>query len=200
MLAWAVEAKHWPEALRLVRAIESTLTLNGRWGAWAEVLQDGLQAAEALGDRAAKAWILHQLGTRALCLGDTATAQLLLSRALRLREALGDRIGAEITRHNLTQLPFPAQPIPSDPAARPTSHSWWEQLTTRLIHSKLACATGSHCRPYRHPGGLGLISGRIGPVVPIGYPHRRFRFCDNHSTDPGLAHTGHCHLDPDGDT
>lgn len=128
LLAWAVEAKRWPETLRLVRALEGALSLNGRWGAWADVLQSGLQAAEALGDRAAKAWAWHQLGTRALCLDDKVTARTALSRALRLRETLGDYAGADVTRHNLNLLlgapPTPPSSPPTPPPHGTTGLPW----------------------------------------------------------------------------
>jgi ABC-type dipeptide/oligopeptide/nickel transport system ATPase subunit len=101
LLGWAIKTGRWSEVLRLVRAVEGAFTLNGRWGAWVEVLRGGLKAAKAVGDRASKAWALHQLGTHALCVGDTSTAGTLLGRALRLRETLGDQVGAAVTRHNL---------------------------------------------------------------------------------------------------
>ena len=104
LLAWGVSAGRWAEVLRLGRAIEGALALGKRWGAWQRVLNLLRRAAQALGDRAAEAWALHQLGTRALCLEDTATARTFLIRALHTREALGDRIGAEVTRHNLNLL------------------------------------------------------------------------------------------------
>ena len=104
LLAWGVGAGRWAEVLRLGRAIEGALALGKRWGAWQRVLNLLRRAAQALGDRAAEAWALHQLGTRALCLEDTATARTFLIRALHTREALGDRIGAEVTRHNLNIL------------------------------------------------------------------------------------------------
>lgn len=127
LLAWGVEAKRWPETFRLARAVEGVLSLSGRWDAWAEALQHGLQAAAGLGDRAAKAWVWHQLGTRALCLDDYVTAQTALSRALRLRETLGDFAGAEITRHNLNLLlgPLPPQSPSSPPPANGTTGTPW---------------------------------------------------------------------------
>jgi hypothetical protein len=100
-LKWAVETERWREALRLGRAVEGALALAGLWGAWDQVLQWGLQAAQALGDRAVEAWALHQIGTRAFCLGYAAPVRPSLIRALRLREALGDQGGATVTRHNL---------------------------------------------------------------------------------------------------
>src|SRR5829696_5571215 len=94
----------WEGVLRLGRATEGPLAVRGHWGAWAETLKWQLEAARQVGDRAAKAWSLHQSGTRALCLEDAPTARRDLSEALRLRESLGDREGAAVTRHNLNLL------------------------------------------------------------------------------------------------
>jgi zinc-ribbon domain len=95
---------HWEGVLRLGQATEGPLAVRGHWGAWAETLKWELEAARQLGDRAAEAWSLHQSGTRALCLEDAPTARRDLSEALRLRESLGDREGAAVTRHNLNLL------------------------------------------------------------------------------------------------
>lgn len=131
LLAWAGQTQHWSEVLRLVQASEGALASSGRWAVWDQILNNGLQAAAALGDRAAQAWLLHQLGTRALCLGDSAAAQLALGRALRLRQTLGDQAGAAITQHNLAHLYLPAPDTTSDSGARPTPRSWWEQFIER---------------------------------------------------------------------
>jgi hypothetical protein len=81
-----------------------------------------LQAAQALRGQAVEAWALHQSGTRAMCLGDTSTARTFLGQALRLRESLGDRVGAAVTRHNLDILVGPPPPPrhPSEPPSTPT--------------------------------------------------------------------------------
>lgn len=118
-LAWGCASRAWRETLRLSRALERVLAQAKRWGAWREVLESGLQAAQALGDPAAEAWALHQLGTRAGCLGE-ADARATLARALRLRESLGDADGAAITRQNYATFfgappPLPARPAPSRP-------------------------------------------------------------------------------------
>ena len=122
VLGWGVGAGRWAEVLRLGRAVEGALALGRRWDVWAQVLQWVLQAARALRDQAAEAWALHQLGTRALCLGDTATARTSLIKALRLRESLDDRIGAAVTRHNLDLLVGPPPP-PRRPPQPPETPS-----------------------------------------------------------------------------
>lgn len=109
-----ITRRAWAQVLRLGRTVETPLILAGRWGAWEAVLGNELRAAHGLGDRTAEAWSLHQLGTRALCLGDTFTARVHLSEALRIRESLGDIDGAAVTRHNLEFLSGP-QPPPGPP-------------------------------------------------------------------------------------
>jgi len=105
--ASAVTAGRWRDVLRLSRIVDAALALAGRWGSWDRALGRSLVAARALGERGDEAWALHQLGSRALALGDTATAAVYLTGALQIREALGDRLGAAATRHNLGLLPAP---------------------------------------------------------------------------------------------
>jgi hypothetical protein len=135
-LKWAAGAGRWKEVLRLGWAVEGALALGRRWGAWAQVLQWVLQAARALADQAAEAWSLHQLGSRALCLGDAAAARTSLSQALRMREAIGDRAGAAVTRHNLNLLPGapPAPPRkPPAPKAGPSPAAWLMLAASAVI-------------------------------------------------------------------
>jgi len=106
-MEWAIKASRWQDVLRLGRAIEGALILSGRWDAWAQVLRWMLQAARSLNDRATEAWGLHQFGTRDFCLGKIQEARFSLTQALRIRESIGDKAGAEITRHNLNLLPVP---------------------------------------------------------------------------------------------
>jgi hypothetical protein len=91
------------ETLALGRAADPLLTRSGRWGAWEAALERTLAAAETDGDRAAAAWALHQLGTRAGCLGERSGVAR-LERALALRRSLGDERGAAVTAHNLALL------------------------------------------------------------------------------------------------
>lgn len=124
LLRWAVDAGRWRDVLHLGRAVEGALALGRRWGAWEQVLGWIGQAARALERPALLALALHQLGTRALCLGDTASARAALTEALQIREALGDQLGAAVTQHNLNVLLGPtAMPErvagPRAPAAAP---------------------------------------------------------------------------------
>jgi hypothetical protein len=117
VLEGAVGAGHWSIVLHLGRTVQGILALRGQWGAWDLVLKWMLLAARAMGDRAEEAFVLHQLGTRALCLNEVADAQSYLTEALRIREALNDQAGIEVTRHNLNFLVEPP-PLP-DPSPQP---------------------------------------------------------------------------------
>jgi hypothetical protein len=116
ILEWGSGGGRWAEVLRLVRASEAAMALGPRWEVWRQMLERALQAARLLGDQAAEAWALHQLGSRALGSGQSELARQSLTEALRLRESLGDRAGAAVTRHNLNLLGIP--PVPPK-AARP---------------------------------------------------------------------------------
>lgn len=121
---WAGELQRWGDLVRLARDLDSALALSSRWGAWGEALQAALSAARHAGDQPARAWAMHQLGSRALGLGDLAGARQNLVSALRVREALGDRAGAAFTRHNLNVLfgaPPPGKP-PQKPPRKPPAN------------------------------------------------------------------------------
>ncbi|MEM7141125.1 MAG: hypothetical protein AAF548_08830 [Actinomycetota bacterium] len=96
----------WEDVLDVARATHHAMGQGGRWGTWQIVLEAAREAAVALGDRAAEAWALHQLGSRDLLRDDLGAARNELHRALALREAIGDLEGAEVTRHNLRILPL----------------------------------------------------------------------------------------------
>jgi hypothetical protein len=115
--------------LRLARAAGDAFALRGRWGQWQVTLERGLEAARRLGDQASEAWALHQLGSRALCLGDLGAAGAYLSGALTLREQLGDPRGTALSRHNLGQLGGP----PLTPLAGAPSGPGWPPLAQILV-------------------------------------------------------------------
>jgi hypothetical protein len=114
----ATDTRRWKEVWQLMRAVQRSLALSGRWSAWQVVLNSGLQAANALDDRAGRGWVLHQLGTRSLCLGDLAAAGTFLNQALSIRQAIGDTEGVAATTHNIQRL-APPQPPPSQPPPTP---------------------------------------------------------------------------------
>jgi hypothetical protein len=97
------------------RAMEGPLIAGRRWGQWGRVLQIELSAAMVAADAAAEGWASHQLGSRALGLGDPQTARANLGRAVQIRDSIGDRAGAEVSRHNLELAGgTPTPPEPSD--------------------------------------------------------------------------------------
>ena len=97
----AADARRSGEVLQLGRLLEESLVVSARWGAWAVALERCLAAARAMGDRSAEAWALHELGSRALCLGDAGKARALLNQAVALREGVNDADGVAATRRNL---------------------------------------------------------------------------------------------------
>ena len=97
----AADARRWGEVLLLGRLLEGALVLGVRWGAWAIALEHCLAAAKATGDRSAEAWALHEIGSRALCVGDSGRARAVLGQAVKLRESLQDDAAAAASRRNL---------------------------------------------------------------------------------------------------
>lgn len=114
LMKQAVAAQAWNEVRSLGHASEEAFTVSGKWDMWATVLDNINMAARAQGDVAERAWALHQLGTRALLLGDRAAAKADLTHALEIRERLNDVNGAAVTRHNLNILLGPLPPEPDD--------------------------------------------------------------------------------------
>ncbi|MBD2773760.1 hypothetical protein [Iningainema tapete] len=99
-----LKTNRWGDVLYLVEAVEGAIALSRRWGLWKQVLQWGLQAAQAKQDLCAEAWALHQLGTRALCLGENTDAINYLQTAIQIREFLNDSTGVSIGTHNVNLL------------------------------------------------------------------------------------------------
>ncbi|MCL4530670.1 MAG: NB-ARC domain-containing protein [Chloroflexi bacterium] len=121
LLEKANRAGRWNDVITLGRGIEKALILGKRWSAWQRTLELVLSAAQTTNNRATQGWALHELGTRSLCLADPASARQSLMQALKIREALGDRAGAEVTRHNLGLLPAPPAPPREPPRSGPKS-------------------------------------------------------------------------------
>ena len=172
----AVARSDWQGVVSLGRLSETGLILGRRWGAWAEVLEAQRTAAHALGQGAAEAWALHQLGTRALCLDNRAEAEIVLTRALELRQALGDDEGAAATRHNLELLkgPPPAgeadgpapPPPPPPPTRRVRGGAIVAGIVVLAVAALLLARAGIRSAGPPRPGRLVALDGDVdfGPV------------------------------------
>jgi hypothetical protein len=89
------------DVLRLGHRLVPELVRARRFTDWRTVAGWVLHAARSADDLAAQAWALHEAGSHAATAGDTQVAQDLLTQAVRLREQLGDEVGADASRHNL---------------------------------------------------------------------------------------------------
>jgi PKD repeat protein len=96
--------EHWQERLQVLRTLVVLLVLLGRWLELAQSLSDAVQAAKRIGDKGARAWALHELGTLHLAAEQNAEADDDLSEALRLRMKPGGGEGLRVTEANLGKL------------------------------------------------------------------------------------------------
>jgi GTPase SAR1 family protein len=120
LLAWAVAQGQWMHVATLGRAIDPYLTLNGLWDAWKKTL-DGIQrAAGSMQNLALQGWVLHQMGTYEVGMGNLGVARNLLEQAVKIRTQLGDQVGAAYSQHNL-QVIAPVVP----PTTRPANLTPW---------------------------------------------------------------------------
>ncbi|MBK9208628.1 MAG: hypothetical protein IPL71_10145 [Anaerolineales bacterium] len=110
----AGERKKWREVIQLGRALEKFMILYKRWQTWSDILNLILTAAKALNNSQVQAWALHQLGSRALYLGYASEAKTLLSQALNIRQAIGDKAGLALTQHNINTLNGIIAPLKGD--------------------------------------------------------------------------------------
>jgi uncharacterized membrane protein YgcG len=98
------------DVLRLARVLAGVLMLAQRWRDLVWTLELAKEAAQGLGDVAAQAWALHELGTLHVAAGNSGAAAELLGRARDLFEEAGDPAAAELTSHNLQQIAAIAPP------------------------------------------------------------------------------------------
>ncbi|HET9908969.1 MAG TPA: hypothetical protein VFQ23_20130 [Anaerolineales bacterium] len=115
LLFWAVAQGQWINVVKLGRAIDPYLTLNGLWGAWRKTLEGIQTAAGSTKNLALQGWVQHQLGTYELGMGNLGAARTLLEQAVKIRTQLGDQVGVAYSQHNL-QIIIPAIPPASQPA------------------------------------------------------------------------------------
>ncbi|TVP67910.1 MAG: hypothetical protein EA342_07445 [Leptolyngbya sp. LCM1.Bin17] len=132
---WAAEGGYYAEAIALGQAVEPVVALEGQWGVWESLLDNILNSAIYGQDISTESWALHQLGTRALCLGENPSAISFLTRALELRQLEGNAAAIEVTQHNLNLLiggggsdsgePEPEEQWTGDPQSSSTSEQPW---------------------------------------------------------------------------
>jgi len=142
--------------IQLARNANATLALGALWGTWREALDHALVAARGLRDEPSEAWALHQLGSRAACLGDLHGGTALLNHALHLRESLDDDEAASLTRHNLEALggappPLPAPPPSSAPPREPSMPEWRSPATEPAPSPPAAPSRPPPAAPSRPP-------------------------------------------------
>lgn len=98
------EKKQWPKLVALGKTLERVSILQKKWQRWVKILELLRMAARELADKKLEGWVLHQLGTRAMCLGTKMEAQTFLKQALEIRRAIGDTGGIKVTQHNMNML------------------------------------------------------------------------------------------------
>jgi hypothetical protein len=90
---WACQAGRFAELLRLVRAVRTGVDVYRRVEAWIAIVRRALQAARALRDSDAEAWVEHELAASARALGDERAARAHEEREHALRRSATRRIG-----------------------------------------------------------------------------------------------------------
>jgi hypothetical protein len=103
----ASENRRWGEVLHLGRLLDPALAIGCRFGAWQVALERCVVASKATSDRSSEAWALHQLGSRAVCVGEPAVARAHLHDATAMRRALGDNAGAAASNRTLALVLAP---------------------------------------------------------------------------------------------
>lgn len=130
-LEWAVQAEQWANVVPLGRSLEKALSLSGQWDAWGRVLQWLLKGAKTIGDRTLEGYVMHQLGTRSLCLNELTEARIYLEQAQGIRETINDP-NIEATNQNLSYLNAPPPTNDVGRTTKPTKNLL-SRLPLRLI-------------------------------------------------------------------
>ena len=139
LINWLMAEARWSDAFQLIRHYEQVLAYQLDWSAWEQMLQQGLIASKNLGDLAKEAWIRHQIGTRARCLGDHKTAFTNLSKALKIRRELGDHEAAAVTWNNFKPMLLPSNRMAGTSVNKKNSNAWWYLLIPLLL---ITCFAG----------------------------------------------------------
>lgn len=88
---WAAECEQWERLLELVKTLQACFGIVSRVEEWLTLLDRGLSAARALGDRQSEIWVLRQLAAALASTGDLRAAQQ------RLREADELQVGRPLS-------------------------------------------------------------------------------------------------------
>ncbi len=143
----AFETEDWGTVTSQLWEIEGGLIFSGRWDDWVEVLFWGFKAAQATQNKELTAKILHQVGSRALCLGDTEQAKKYLGRSLNRRKKLPNEQAISITQRNFNLLSNSSASV-ANKKKRTTSRSSSMKAVTMismilLVIFSLVCIGGS---------------------------------------------------------
>jgi hypothetical protein len=128
VLDWAVQQQQWQEVLQLGQVIEQSFVLAAQWQDWEQILRWMLEAAWALEDERSEALALHQLGTLFFCQERVTLGYDTLTEALKLRQQIGDEVGARVTHRNLDQIKAAVVPPPVE-----RSRWYWGYVTVAAI-------------------------------------------------------------------
>jgi hypothetical protein len=188
----AAELERWGDAIAIGRALSDAFARCGAWEQWKACLEFVDSVAVHEGSETTQAWVLHQTGTRAACLGEHGDAKTLLRDALNRRKNAGDAAGAEVTKHNLDVLgassrkatleapvepPLAAATPPPAPAAaaKPVTDAAPKEAAPQAE----AAAASSDTAPAKKSNRLPVIAGGAVAaaalaaffLVPLGRPH-----------------------------
>jgi hypothetical protein len=160
ILRWARHRGRSDIVTALGRAVAPAALYGRWWETWGEILTTVRDAAG--GDRAARAWALHHLGTRAYLLGDRDAALSMLREALALRRDLPVREGAADTQHNLDFIDPPSPPAPADGGdgapPRPGQRRWLPVIAAIIV----AAGVGAAALASRDDNEHGTVADRVG--------------------------------------
>lgn len=151
----AGEKKQWKHVVIIGKWLERLYALKKKWQGWLKILNLLRMAAQALGDKYLQGWVLHQMGSRSMCLGAKAQAQEFLKQALEVRKAIGDKAGLQATQHNMNVLmnvPTPIQQATPNP--KPSSQNLTRIFvggTTVVAVTTALVLAGMYFYPFSEP-------------------------------------------------
>lgn len=150
----AGEKKQWKHVVIIGRWLEKLYAVKKKWEGWLRILNLLRMAGQALGDKYLQGWVLHQMGSRSMCLGAKAQAKELLKQALEVRKALGDKAGLQATQHNMNVLMNVSAPVQNSPSPKPQSNNLLKVFvggTSAVVVTALIVLAGYYFYPFTEP-------------------------------------------------